>query len=459
MDALLLSRIQFALTSMFHYIYPPLSIGLGLMLVIMEGIYIKTKNPLYKEITKFWVKVFALTFALGVATGLVQVFGFGTNWASYSRFVGDVFGSALGAEGIFAFFLESGFLGVMLFGWNRVSAKMHYFSTWMVCLGAHFSAVWIVVANSWMQTPRGFKIVGEGAEAKAVVTDFWQMVFNPSSVDRLTHVVLGCWLAGIFLVLSVSAYYLLKKKHLRFAKECMKLSLIVGMIALLLQLISADLTARGVATHQPAKLAAMEGVYKTEASAPMTLFGWVDTSAQKVVGPKIPGLLSFLTHHSTEEPVIGLDQIPADEWPNVQAVFQAYHAMVAMWVFMFASVLLGWYFWKKGRLDQARWLLKIMVIAVLFPQIANQVGWMVAEMGRQPWIVYKLLRTPQGLSKSISTAQVARSLVMFAVIYTFLFVLFMYLLDKKIKQGPEKEGAETDDMYRSFSVAVKDEGT
>ncbi len=457
MDAILLSRIQFALTSMFHYIYPPLSIGLGLMLVIMEGIYIKTKNPLYKEITKFWVKVFALTFALGVATGLVQVFGFGTNWASYSRFVGDVFGSALGAEGIFAFFLESGFLGVMLFGWNRVSAKMHYFSTWMVCLGAHFSAVWIVVANSWMQTPAGFKIVGEGAQARAVVTDFWQMVFNPSSVDRLVHVVLGCWLAGIFLVISVSAYYFLKKKHVRFAKECMKLGLIVGMITLVLQLISADSTARGVAKHQPAKLAAMEGVYQTQRGAPMTLFGWVDTKTQTVVGPKIPGLLSFLTHHDSSEPVIGLDQIPKDEWPNVQAVFQSYHAMVAMWSFMFLSALLGLYYWKKGRLDQAKWLLKIMMISVIFPQIANQVGWMTAEMGRQPWIVYKLLRTPQGISKSISAAQVARSLVMFAVIYTFLFALFMYLLDKKIKQGPEKEGEETDDMYRSFSAVVKED--
>ena len=224
MDVVMLSRIQFALTSGFHYIYPPLSIGIGLMLVIFEGIYLKTKSPLYKEIAKFWVKVFALTFALGVATGVVQLFGFGTNWARYSRYVGDVFGSALGAEGIFAFFLESGFLGVMLFGWERCSAKMHYFSTVCVALGAHSSAVWIVVANSWMQTPAGFKIVGEGVDAKAVVTDFWQMVLNPSSIDRLIHVVLGCWLAGIFLIMSVSAYYLLKKKHAAFSKVTMKIS-------------------------------------------------------------------------------------------------------------------------------------------------------------------------------------------------------------------------------------------
>ncbi|MES2122879.1 MAG: cytochrome ubiquinol oxidase subunit I, partial [Chlamydiota bacterium] len=203
MDVVLLSRIQFALTSGFHYIYPPLSIGLGLFLVIFEGMYMKTKNPLYKQITKFWVKVFALTFALGVATGLVQLFGFGTNWSHYSRFVGDVFGSALAAEGVFAFFLESGFLGIMLFGWEKCSARLHYISTICVAAGAHFSAIWIIVANSWMQTPTGYKVVGEGMQARAQVTNFWEMVLNPSVIDRLTHVVLGCWLSGICLVLSV----------------------------------------------------------------------------------------------------------------------------------------------------------------------------------------------------------------------------------------------------------------
>ncbi len=264
MDVVMLSRIQFALTSSFHYIYPPMSIGIGLMLVIFEGIYLKTKNPLYKKITRFWVNIFALTFALGVATGLVQLFGFGTNWARYSRFVGDVFGSALGAKGIFAFFLEAGFLGIMLFGWERVSARLHYFSTICVAAGAHFSAVWIVVANSWMQTPAGFRIEGTGATAKAVVTDFWAMVFNPSSVDRLVHVVLGCWLTGIFFILSVSAWYYLKKQHKAFADVTMKIGLIMAAIVLLLQLISADSTSRGVAINQPSKLAAMEGIYQTE---------------------------------------------------------------------------------------------------------------------------------------------------------------------------------------------------
>jgi cytochrome d ubiquinol oxidase subunit I len=218
MDLLMLSRVQFGLTIGFHYIFPPLSIGLGLILVFMEGMYLKTKNPLYHQMTRFWVKVFGLIFALGVATGIVMEFQFGTNWSTYSRYVGDVFGSALAAEGIFAFFLESGFLAILLFGWNRVSPTVHFLSTIMVCLGAHFSAVWIVVANSWQQTPAGHHIVGEGMSARAEIVDFGAMVFNPSSVDRIWHVYMGAWQAGAFFVLSVAAYYLLKNRHAAFAQ-------------------------------------------------------------------------------------------------------------------------------------------------------------------------------------------------------------------------------------------------
>src|SRR5690242_4044643 len=204
MNTLLLSRIQFAFTIAFHYIYPPLNIGLSVLIVAMEALYLKTKNPLYQQMAKFWVRLFGLTFAIGVATGIVMEFEFGTNWATYSRYVGDVFGSALAAEGVFAFFLESGFLAVLLFGWNRVGKKMHFFATLMVCLGAHFSAIWIVVANSWMQTPAGYHIVGEGLQARAEIINFWEMVFNPSSMVRLAHVIVGCWLAGAFLVISIS---------------------------------------------------------------------------------------------------------------------------------------------------------------------------------------------------------------------------------------------------------------
>lgn len=446
MDVVTLSRIQFGLTSGFHYLYPPLSIGLGLMLVIFEGIYLKTKNPLYKQITKFWVKVFSLTFALGVATGLVQLFSFGTNWAQYSRFVGDVFGSALGAEGIFAFFLEAGFLGIVLFGWDRVSPKLHYLSTIFVALGAHFSAIWIVVANSWMQTPAGFKIVKEGLKTKAVLTDFWAMVFNPSSMDRLVHVVLGCWLAGIFLVLSITAYYYLKKQHMEFARETMKIGLWSAAVVLVLQLISADISARGVAFNQPSKLAAMEGVYQTKKMTPLTLIGWVDTKNQTVKGIQIPGLLSFLIYRDFETPVTGFDQIPSDERPPVAVVFQAFHIMIWMWGLMALATTLALYLWSRKKLETSKWVLWSLIFSVLFPQVANQTGWITAEVGRQPWVVWKLLRTVHGVSPTIHAHQVLMSIIMFVVIYSLLLILFLFLLDRKIKHGPIEEKEE--DIFR-----------
>ena len=448
MDAVILSRIQFALTSAFHYIYPPLSIGISLMLVFIEGMYIKTKNPVYKQVAQFWTKIFALTFALGVATGLVQVFGFGTNWARYSRFVGDVFGSALAAEGIFAFFLEAGFIGVMLFGWERVRPKIHYLSTILVSIGTHFSAVWIVVANSWMQTPQGYKIVGEGEEARAVVTDFWAMIFNPSSVDRLTHVLLGCWLTGIFFMLSISAYYILKKRHLAFANRSMKCGLVAASIVLCLQLVSADSTARGVAINQPIKLAAMEGVYKTAPYTPINVFGIVDTEKQEVKGLQIPGLLSLLVFRDPATPVRGLEEFSPEDWPNVSAVFQTYHVMIFMWGAMAFFVVLACYFWKKRKLDQAKWTLRGLVLSVVFPQIANQTGWFTAEMGRQPWAVQGLLRTSQATSLAVQASQVFRSILMLATIYLLLLILFLYLLNHKIQQGPVD--GEMSNEYRDF---------
>ncbi|MCK4934144.1 MAG: cytochrome ubiquinol oxidase subunit I [Simkaniaceae bacterium] len=438
MDVTILSRIQFALTIGFHYLFPPLSIGLGLILVIMEGMYLKTKKPAYKAMTQFWVKIFALTFALGVATGLVQVFAFGNNWARFSKYVGDVFGSALAAEGIFAFFLESGFLGLMLFGWERVSKKMHYFSTICVALGAHFSAVWIIVANSWMQTPAGYAIVGDGEKAHAHVTNFWQMVFNYSTVDRLTHTIIACWITGAFLVLSVSAYYFLKKRHLAFARVSMKIGLIVASVSLVLQLISADYTARGVAKNQPEKLAAIEGIYKTEEKTPMTLIGYVDEKTEQVKGIKVPALLSLLVHRNAKEPVIGLDQFAKEDRPNTPVVFQLYHLMIYLWGAMAILVLAGIILWNKKRLEKGKWVLRGLVISVFFPHLANQAGWFTAEMGRQPWIVYRLLRTSHGVSRSIHPEYVIGSIIMFVVIYSLLFCLFLFLLNQKIKHGPDE---------------------
>lgn len=449
MDVLFLSRIQFALNTCFHYLYPPISIGLGLMLVIMEGMYLKTKDPKYKEMTSFWIKIFSLTFALGVATGLVQTFAFGTNWARYSRFVGDVFGSALAAEGVFAFFLEAGFLGILLFGWDRVGPKLHYFANICVCLGAHFSAVWIVVANSWMQTPAGFHIVETPLGPRAEITQFWEMVFNPSTVDRLCHVILGCWLTGAFFVISVAAYYILKHKHLAIARSMMHIGLSFAMISLVLQLISGDSSARLIAKYQPAKLAAFEGIYKTEPATPVSVIGWVDAKTEQVHSLKIPGGLSLMTYRDLATPVTGLDKIPRDEWPNVPLTFQTYHIMVSMWAIMFLIALLGFYSWRKQNLHKKKWLLWTMIFSVLLPHIAQQCGWISAEVGRQPWIVWKVLRTSDGVSTAISSGQVFGSITMFLFIYILLFALFIFLLDRKIKHGPEEIRSHPEDMiYR-----------
>jgi cytochrome bd ubiquinol oxidase subunit I len=438
MDVLLLSRIQFALTSAFHYLYPPLSIGLGIMLVIMEGLWLTNRKPLYHQMARFWTRVFALTFAIGVATGIVLEFEFGTNWATYSRYVGDVFGSALAAEGIFAFFLESGFLAVLLFGWDRVSRRVHFLATCMVCLGAHFSAIWIVVANSWMQTPAGFHIVGEGLKARAEITDFWQLVFNPSSMDRLLHVLCGAWQAGAFLVVSVSAWYLLKKQHEAFARASLRLGLVVGMAASLLQLVSGHGSAVGVAHNQPAKLAAFEGLYKTTPHAPLGLFGWVDEKAEVVKGEvSIPGLLSYLVYKDASKPIQGLNEFKPEDRPPVNLSFQFYHIMVAVGFGMIVVAGLGFLYFWHGSLFEKRWLLWLLALSVLGPQIANQAGWFAAEVGRQPWIVYGLLRTPQGLSAVVKADAVLTAIVLFSVVYLLLFAVFLYLLNDKIQHGPD----------------------
>ncbi|MDR1304165.1 MAG: cytochrome ubiquinol oxidase subunit I [Verrucomicrobiales bacterium] len=436
MDVEILARVQFAFTAAFHYIYPPLSIGLGLILVIMEGLWLRTRNSLWHELARFWTRVFALTFALGVASGVVMEFEFGTNWATYSRYVGDIFGSALAAEGIFAFFLESSFLAVLLFGWNKVGPRMHFFSTLMVALGAHFSAVWIIVANSWQQTPAGFHIVGEGLAARAEVTDFWAMVFNPSTVDRLCHTVSGAWLAGAFLVMSVSAWYLLRARHVAFAKAALKVALPVALVAALLQLVTGHHSAVGVARYQPAKLAALEGHYP-DGPAGMWLCGWVNDAEETVSGVQIPGLLSWLVRYDANAEITGLDAFAKEDRPPVNLTFQCYHLMVvcgALIVIVSVGGVLLW--WWRGRLFDHRGALWVLVFAVALPQIANQTGWFAAEIGRQPWIVYNLLRTSDALSRVVTAQQVLASLLLFALIYSLLFVLFIYLLNRRIQLGP-----------------------
>lgn len=443
MDVEILARIQFAFTVAFHYIYPPLSIGIGLIMVIMEGLYLKTGNKEYEVLTRFWLKIFAITFGIGVATGIIMEFEFGTNWATYSKYVGDIFGSALAAEGLFAFGLESTFLGVLIFGWNRVSPKVHFISSIGVFFGSMFSAVWIVVANSWQQTPSGYHIVGEGFNARAEVTDFWAMVFNPSSVDRIIHVWQGAFLAGAFMVLSVHAYYLRKGRYVELSKKAFKIALVVATFFSLTQLFSGHSSADGVAVNQPAKLAAMEGHYEESAPADLFLLGWVNNENKEVKGISVPGGLSFLVHQDFESPVKGLNAFPKDEQPSqVNAVFQFYHVMISIGMFLIFITLYACYLWWKNKLFDKKWLMWIFSFSVLLPQIANQAGWFAAEMGRQPWVVYGLLKTSEAFSQEVSSNQILFSLILFFVVYSLLFLLFLYSLNKKIKHGPYEDEAK-----------------
>jgi cytochrome d ubiquinol oxidase subunit I len=440
MDLVLLSRVQFALTVMFHYIFPPLTIGLGLVMVIGEGIYLRTRKLEYRALAEFWSKLFAVTFAVGVATGIVMEFEFGTNWSTYSRFVGDVFGSALAAEGIFAFFLESGFLAVVVFGWHRVSPRWHYFATVMVFLGSMFSAVWIVIANSWQQTPAGYHLVTSAAGlTRAEITDFWAMVFNPSAMHRLGHVLLGGFVQGAFFVMSISAWYVLRRRHGALATKGFDVGLGVALVASSLLLLSGHGQAVAVAHNQPAKLAALEAHFKSsKEGAPLYLFGLPNTETQRVAaGVGIPGLLSLLVYGDPNHPVTALDSFPEDERPPVGLTFQSYHAMVALGMFFIGitvlAVLLRW----RGRLYSQRWLMALFVAAVLGPIFANQSGWVAAEVGRQPWVVYGLLKTSDAVSKTVPEGQIWVSMVLFGTVYLGLMAFWLIVLNSKIQLGPE----------------------
>ena len=437
--AVILARVQFAVTIGFHFIFPPVTIGMAWIIFILMSRYKKHKNEYYKNLVRFWIKLFAVSFAIGVASGIVMEFQFGTNWEKYSRFVGDIFGSPLAAEGVFAFFLESSFLAILLFGWNRVSVKLHWFSSLMVAVGSTLSAFWILVANAWQQTPTGYELVyneaGEVVGAKLV--DFFAAVFNPSTLSILTHTLDACLMTGAFFMLGVSAWFLLKSPNLKFAKENIKLTLIIAFIFSVLQLPLGHYSANKVAETQPAKLAAMEGIFESsDEDYPLLVFGIPDEDEQKIhFAIKIPKLLSWLLSEEGTEKLNTLDQIPKESRPPLFLTFTSFHLMVGIGMLLIFITSLGVFLLWRRRLFDKKLLMRIFILCIPLPFIANELGWVATEVGRQPWVVYNLLKTRDAISVTVPASEILFSLILFSVIYTLLFGLWIFILRREIKHG------------------------
>lgn len=435
MDANVLARIQFAMTIGFHFLFPPLTIGLAWILVIIEGLGWKKKDAVYSVIGKFFGKILALIFAIGVATGVVMEFQFGTNWAEYSKFVGDIFGAPLAAEGVFAFFLESTFLGLYIFGRERVSKGVHWFSIFMVAVGSTISAFWILVANSWQQTPAGFVL----RNGRAELTDFWAAVFNPSTLIRFHHTVDAALISGAFLMAGIAAYLLLKKKETQTAKTALKTAVIFGLIVSLLEVFPfGDMHSKQVAKTQPEKFAAQQGLFQTQTKAPLSLFGIPSANPPEVkMHVAIPGLLSLLTYNDINAEVKGLNEFPQSEWPPLFLTFTSYHLMVALGLLFILIMGISVFYLYKNKLCEKKLLLKLLIWFIPLPLIACQFGWIAAEVGRQPWIVYKLMRTADAASANVSAGEILFSIILFGIIYILLGSVFVFFLVRKIKAGPE----------------------
>ena len=439
MDAVFLSRFQFAMTIGFHFIFPPLTIGMSWLIFWFTNQYRKTSDEAIGQTARFWTKLFVITFAIGVATGITMEFQFGTNWADYSRFVGDIFGAPLAAEGLLAFFLESTFMGVLLFGWGRLSKKTLTVASFMVAFGSTLSAFWIIVADSWMQTPAGFEVI----DGKAVLTDFFAAVFNPSTMPRYVHMVSACIITGAFFMLGVSAWYLWKNKHVEFASRSIKVALVAGFIGAAAQVPIGHWHAIQVAETQPAKLAAFEGLYETQKEAPLALFGIPNAEEERLdAAITIPYGLSLLVGLDPQTEVIGLKDFAPEDRPPAMTTFFSFHLMFILGMYFIALTGLGLLLWWRGKLFGNKLFMMLSVFSLPLPIITNELGWFAAEVGRQPWIVYPTdtfagMRTADAVSPSVSAGEILFSIILFGVIYLLLFFVWVYLLKRQIARGPE----------------------
>jgi len=440
MDVVWLARLQFSLTVMFHFLFPPISIGLATLVFLLETARWRTGKDVYRRASDFWLGLFAVTFVVGVATGIVMEFEFGTNWAAYSRFVGDIFGAPLAAEGTFAFFLESGFIGLLLFGRKRISSFVRWFASLMVALGTLLSAFWIIVANSWMQTPAGFRVEG----GRAVLTDFGAAVFNASTWPRFLHTTAACWTMGASLMAGIAAWYYLRGRRSDVARVSLKLGTVMMLVGCLLNVATGDFHAKQVARTQPVKFAAIEGLFDTQNGAPLVVFMLPPTPQGPRPGPAItlPRAASALAFGDFSARVRGLRDFPPRDWPPLAIPFLAFHHMVILGGLMLLIALLGlWLLWR-GRLEEARWWQRIAFWSIPLPMIAIQLGWVAAEVGRQPWIVQDLMRTRDAVSKVVGGPAIVFSLVLFGALYLVLGLLWLFLLRREVLHGPRTGGEE-----------------
>jgi cytochrome d ubiquinol oxidase subunit I len=438
-EALAVHRFHFAFTITYHYLFPQLTMGLALLLVVLKTQALRTGEEHYNRAVRFWTKIFAINFVMGVVTGIPMEFQFGTNWSEFARAAGGVIGQTLAMEGVFAFFLESTFLGLFLFGEKRLGPRGHWLAGFMVFLGSWLSGYFIIATDAWMQHPIGYRIAGDG---QIHLESFWALLFNPWAGWQYAHNMNGSVITACFVMAGIGAFYLLVGKHQRFGELFVRLGVVVGVASTILQLFpTGDAQGRMVALHQPVTLAAMEGLFTTERGAPLAIIGQPDVERMRLDNPiYIPNMLSFLTYRRWQAEVRGLEAYPREDWPdNIPLLYYSYHIMVGLGtIFIAIMVLSAWLLWN-GRLFQARPMLWILMLSLPFPYIANTAGWITAEVGRQPWLIYGLMRTADGYSKNVSAGNAMFTLIGFMGMYALLTILFLFLVQREIAHGPEPE--------------------
>jgi cytochrome bd ubiquinol oxidase subunit I len=440
-SALAVHRLHFAFTITFHYLFPQLTMGLALLIVILKTLALRTGNEHYNHAARFWVKIFAINFAMGVVTGIPMEFQFGTNWARFSRNAGGVIGQTLAMEGVFSFFLESTFLGLFVLGEKWLTPKMHWVSAFLVFLGSWLSGFFIIATDAWMQHPVGYKL---GPNGQFILDSFWGLILNPWTLWQYLHNMIAAVVTGSFVMASIGAFYLLTNRFVEHARIFVRTGVIAGTVATILMIFpTGDGQGRMVADHQPVTLAAMEGLFETSAGAPIVLVGQPDTDNLKLDNPiTVPKALSFLTYRRWEAEVKGLKDFPRDDWPdNIPLLYYSYHIMVGLGTLLILLMLLcAWSLWR-GRLFQNRALLWALLLALPFPYIATTAGWMTAELGRQPWLIYGVMRTAQGFSSRVSAGNTLFTLLGFMGLYMLLGILFLFLVHREVDHGPAREPA------------------